>query len=207
MIFLLDTSDNFKKAASEIKGMEVGQLITPLTGRTNVGEPYKFAIDNGAFANFDAARFRAILEREKKNKDRCLFVCAPDMVGSGRLTLALWRQWEGYMGLWKRAFVLQDGIEDLDIPWEQFEAVFVGGTDDFKQSDAALQICKAAKMMPHPKWVHVGRVNTAIRLDRWMDVADSADGTGVSRYSHMRDSLTSGLPLLEAANAGDERGV
>lgn len=30
-------------------------------------------------------------------------------------------------------------------------------------------------------WVHVGRVNTRERMAHWLDLADSIDGSGVSR--------------------------
>ena len=194
MIFLFDTSDPLDAAGAEV-GLEYGQLITPLTGRSNAG--VRFAIDNGAFAGFNPDRFRAILKRDRLHRERCLFVAAPDVVGSARRTMECFNHWEQDLAGWPKALVLQDGVEDMSIPWDRVEAVFVGGTDRFKQSDAALDCARAAKIIG--RWVHVGRVNTPDRMDRWIDVADSADGTGVARYSHMRRSLAAGLPLLKEA--------
>lgn len=193
MIFLLDTSSDFNAAQSEV-GLPCGELITPITRRTPRGGSIPFAIDNGAFAGFDPKGFRSLLARERPRRERCLFVAAPDVVGSARRTLEVWRQWEGELVGWKRALVLQDGIEDLEIPWPDLDAVFVGGSTRFKTSDAALACAHAAKALS--KWVHVGRVNTPERMERWQDVADSADGTGVSRYTHMRMALTTASPLL-----------
>jgi hypothetical protein len=82
-----------------------------------------------------------------------------------------------------RALVLQDGINDVSIPFSKIDAVFVGGTDDFKSSVEAFAAAKAAKMLG--KWVHVGRVNTPERLNGWLDFADSIDGSGISRFDWM----------------------
>jgi hypothetical protein len=87
------------------------------------------------------------------------------------------------------ALVLQDGIGALPIPWSQIEAVFVGGSDNFKVSGEAFGAARAAKMLG--KWVHVGRVNTSKRVQQWLGVADSIDGSGISQYDHMvRDVLS-----------------
>lgn len=193
VIFLADTSDDIADVSAQL-GMPCGQLITPLTRRARV-PAVPFAIDNGAFAGFDAKGFLSLLAREKAHREECLFVACPDVVGSARRTLEVWRSWEGKLVGWKRALVLQDGIEDLTIPWSEIDAVFVGGSTAFKTSEAARHCALAAKALG--KWVHVGRVNTAIRMDAWRELADSADGTGVSRYSHMRTDMAAGLALLK----------
>jgi hypothetical protein len=36
----------------------------------------------------------------------------------------------------------------------------------------------------------VGRVNTPHRFDKFLELADSVDGTGLARYTHMRKNLT-----------------
>lgn len=83
--------------------------------------------------------------------------------------------------------VLQDGIGNFEIPWNDIDAVFVGGTDDFKISTEAINACRVAKMLG--KWVHVGRVNTAGRVKNWLDLGDSLDGIGISKYDHMLESV------------------
>jgi hypothetical protein len=166
-----------------------GQLITPLTSYSDWGGVY--AIDNGAFAGLDVTGFRRIVARQKPFRDRCKFVAVPDVVGDARRTLELFDAWTFGPELyeWPLALVLQDGQENLPIPWDRLAAVFVGGTDRWKESDAAMACCKAARGRPKPIWIHVGRVNTSSRLKKFMAVADSIDGSGISRYTHMRHDL------------------
>ena len=76
----------------------------------------------------------------------------------------------------------------MPIPWDEIVAVFIGGTDDFKLGRHGAACVKAAKALG--KWVHVGRVNTPGRLEYFEDLgADSCDGTGLARYSHMRAAI------------------
>lgn len=190
MIFLLDTSDTLAECSADLgDGVEVGQLLTPLTRRAYVGG--KYGIDNGAFSNFDRRAFRSLIERQDEHKDECLFVALPDVVGSARRTLELFRSWEGELASWPKALVAQDGIESLDIPWDDLDAIFIGGSTDWKNSSHAMDVAKCAKAQTTSIWVHVGRVNTPNRFDRWDGIADSADGTGVSKYTHMRKKLVS----------------
>jgi hypothetical protein len=43
------------------------------------------------------------------------------------------------------------------------------------------------------KWVHVGRVNTAQRVSNWMGLADSIDGSGISKYDYMLEAVLTEL--------------
>ena len=185
MIFLADSSES-NEAVSADMGVEVGQLITPLTKRTNRG--CVWAMDNGAFARFDADTFKRILKRELPNRRHCKFVAAPDVVGSAIRTLECFEHWYGTLHGWPVALVAQDGVEHMRIPWNLIQAVFIGGSTEFKVGRHAAAIVKAAKCMG--KWVHVGRVNTPNRWDYFEEIgADSCDGTGLSRYSHMRTEI------------------
>lgn len=186
MIFLADTSDNLEDVSVEMGGITVGELITPLTGRTRKSD--LFAIDNGAYSSFDAKRFIAILDRESEAKDKCLFVACPDVVGSARRTLEVFNGWYADLFGWKIALVAQDGQEDLPIPWSLIHAIFIGGTTEFKMSNKAAACIKAAKCLG--KWVHVGRINTPARWEYFESLGvDSCDGTGLSRYSLMREKI------------------
>jgi hypothetical protein len=192
MIALLDTSADLAECAAEIGlGIEVGQLLTPLTRFRNRGGG-RFAIDNGAFSGLDIKAFRTLLQREVENRARCIFVAVPDVLGSARRTLEVFEGWQTELGasppFWPLALVAQDGVEDLPIPWGNMAAVFIGGTDAFKGSTAARHVALAARALG--KWVHVGRVNTSARLDAWWELADSFDGSGISQYSHMRRNLS-----------------
>jgi hypothetical protein len=53
----------------------------------------------------------------------------------------------------------------------------------------ALQAARCAKMLG--KWVHVGRVNEAKRVRNWLGLADSIDGSGISRFDHMLEEVLS----------------
>jgi len=182
MIALLDTSDDLEIAEIEI-GMPVGQLITPLTRFRNRGG--KFAIDNGGFSQCDVKGFQSLLDREIYRKKECLFVAVPDVVGDARRTRELFDYWYKRLAGWRLAFVAQDGQEHLPIPWELIDAVFIGGSTQWKLSRHAESVIRCAKWQS--KWVHVGRVNTADRFEVFEPIGvDSIDGSGISQYSHMR---------------------
>ena len=187
MMPLLDTSQDLDKCAVEL-GCEVGQLLTPLTRFSLRNPQAPWAIDNGAFAGFDETAFLALLAREEHHRDRCLFVTVPDVVASSRRTLEVFEHWYPRLSRWKLALACQDGQEHLPIPWGRIHAVFIGGSTNWKGSAHAAQIIQAAQLLG--KHVHVGRVNTEGRWKHFENLGvDTIDGTGISRYSHMRDDI------------------
>lgn len=187
MIVMLDTSQDLKTCAHDL-GCEVEQLFTPLTRRNPQQPEQRFALDNGAYARFEVKPFLAMLAKHEPRKDLCRFVTAPDIVASARRTLECFRYWQPRLANWPIAFVCQDGQENLDIPWENCAAVFIGGSTDWKMSSHAAAIVKAAKILG--KWCHIGRINTPGRLDYFDDLgADSCDGTGLAQYTHMRAKI------------------
>lgn len=193
--------DPYRPDAADEAGLPCGQLLTPLTRyRRTAGVPW--AIDNGAYARFDRQAFLSLLDRERADKSGCLWVAVPDVPGSARRTLEVFQRWAELLATWPLALVAQDGQEDLELPWDQIAAVFIGGTSAWKCSHCARSIAQAAHCLN--KLVHMGRVNTPQRLAlaiRWG--VDSVDGTGVSRYSWMRQALARCVaderPLLENA--------
>jgi hypothetical protein len=196
VLILLDTNaKQWEQAPAELgPDVEIGQLLTPLTRYSDRGTRY--AIDNGAFAGFDAKAFGSLLARQKDSRDRCIFVAAPDVVGSARRTLEVFTHWYPKLCGWPLALVAQDGQGGLPIPWSLLTAIFIGGSTTWKLGRHAERIIKAAKAMG--KWVHVGRVNGPERFDKFAALGvDSIDGSGISQYSHMRKKLTAGVPLFE----------
>ncbi|CAB4172668.1 hypothetical protein UFOVP938_43 [uncultured Caudovirales phage] len=188
MICLLDTSHDLEVCRVEIGGGDVGQLLTPLTRYRLRNPELPWAIDNGAFSRFEEKAFLALLEREKHHQKNCKFVSCPDVVGSARRTLEVFQVWRPKLEGWNVALVAQDGQEDLPIPWDQIEAIFVGGSTSFKCGTGAEQIIKTAQIFK--KWVHVGRVNDPDRFEYFENMGvDSIDGTGLARYTHMRQSI------------------
>jgi len=187
MIALLDNGQDLDECAGEL-GCEVGQLLTPLTRYTLRDPARPWAIDNGAYAGFDAAAFQSLLDREWYHYKNCLFVTLPDVVGSARRTLEIFDLWAHKITGWRPALACQDGQEHLPIPWANIAAVFIGGTTSWKCSEHAAHIIRAAKIMG--KWVHVGRVNHPERFSHFEELgADSIDGTGIARYTHMRQAI------------------
>lgn len=179
MKILLDQSPAMIEEKSKKYDHELWQLRTPLTAYALSGMPY--GLDNGCFSKFEEKTWRRLLLEAHENEP--LFVCLPDIVGDARRTLELFSHFiDATRGL-PRALVLQDGIGRFNIPWRDIDAVFVGGSDTFKISNEAIGAACTAKMMK--KWVHVGRVNTPQRVENWIGLADSIDGSGVSRYDHM----------------------
>jgi hypothetical protein len=161
------------------------QLLTPLT-RFKLQYPEEpFCVDNGCFKRFLVDQFLALLDREKVNRKRCVFVAVPDVVGSARRTLEVFEHWAPKLSGWPLALVAQDGLESLPIPWQSISAVFIGGSTKWKLGPHAAETIKAAKAIG--KWVHVGRVNTPARFEELG--ADSIDGSGLARFSHMRTAI------------------
>lgn len=187
MIALLDTSEDLAVAQSEL-GCRVEQLLTPLTRFKRQHPKAHFAIDNGAFSGFERSRFLGLLERASACKHLCRFVAVPDVVGNARRTLECFEHWSHKLSGWKLALVAQDGLEDLAIPWERLDAIFIGGTTKWKLGTAAADVIRAANIIG--KWVHAGRVNTPARFEYFEKLgADSIDGMGLSRYTWMRERL------------------
>ena len=187
MIALLDTSEDLEVCASEL-GCAVEQLFSPLTRFADKNPDGMKAADNGGFKGVDIAAYLALLDREWHQREMFRFVTVPDIVYNARRTLELFDYWLPRLEGWPLALVAQDGQEDLPIPWEYIQAIFIGGTDDFKDSQAAADIIRTANAME--KHTHVGRVNEPKRWNRCERLmVDSVDGTGIARYSHMRIAI------------------
>lgn len=161
-----------------------------------------WAIDNGAYTGFDADKFERLCKSFDHRED-CLFVVSPDVVGEAARTLDLFGMVRGRIRGWgyqRVALAAQDGLEDLDVPWDDFEVLFVGGTTGWKLSRAADDLIGEAKR--RDMWVHVGRVNSVQRLYRMMDLgADSIDG---SRCTWFPDTYIPGT--IAAIKAHEKQG-
>lgn len=121
-------------------------------------------------------------------KHKCRFVCAPDVVCDSVTTLKKFHEWKGELKKWPIAFVLQDGFKMDEVPWNEIKAIFIGGSNRFKDSyriTEAVQIAQSKGL-----WVHVGRVNGPSRVNRFESLnVNSIDGTGISRYTRMRTKI------------------
>lgn len=196
MRMMLDSSIKVINGISESTGLDILQLRTPLTMyRPDGSGVIKYGLDNGAYSEFRTARFTR-MAKEAMDDDRCLWIAVPDYPFCAYSTIGMFNQWRHVVKS-KRAFVLQDDITIYSslIPWDEIVAVFVGGSDRFKDSRYALDLAREAK--ERGKWVHVGRVNTKRRIHLWEGYCDSFDGSGISRFRHMRNSLVASMKSLE----------
>lgn len=155
-------------------------MLTPRMGQEPPpGKPW--AADTGCFtqpASYTDAGYLAWLETRFGEVDRCLFATAPDVVGDAAGTLAkAGPMFAPIRALGYRvALVAQDGLESLPVPWDDFDALFLGGTTAWKLSEAAYGLAQEAKR--RGKWVHMGRVNSLRRLQVAEQFGcDSVDGT------------------------------
>lgn len=172
-----------------------------------------WAADNGCYSKGDTFDVDVWLRwLEQLPREGCLFATAPDVlrwieidgkrvpVGDAAATLERSR---ALLPLIRKlgfpaALVAQDGLEDLEIPWDDFDVLFVGGSTEWKLGAAAERICREAR--ERGKWVHVGRVNSWRRIDQVRDYADSADGTFLA-FGPTKNlpQLVSWLDRLDAA--------
>jgi hypothetical protein len=187
MIVMLDTSSDLDEAALEL-GCAVEELLTPLTARRRKRLDAHWCCDNGAFAKFDPDAFIRLLERNETGRSLCRWVAVPDVVGSAIRTLEVFQGWKRRLASWPLAYVAQDGQELHPIPWDDIQALFIGGSTEWKLGPHASACVKAGKALG--KWVHVGRINTPGRFEYFDQLgADSCDGSGLARYSHMRKAI------------------
>jgi hypothetical protein len=145
-----------------------------------VGQPW--AADSGRFASPQTYSDAAYLDwlASRPDQANCLFATAPDIVGDAPGTLMLSAPMYGRIRAlgYRVALVAQDGLERLTefIPWDDFDALFIGGTTDWKLSEAAASLVLEARR--RGKWTHMGRVNSGRRIRHAASIGcDSADGT------------------------------
>jgi hypothetical protein len=139
-----------------------------------------WAGDNGCFKNpdqFNLDRFLRWLDR-RGPRQHCLFAVAPDVVSNPLSTLA--RSLPVLPKLraegWRGAFVAQDGVTPEEIPWNELDTLFIGGSTNWKISSSVPPLIQEARR--RHKSTHMGRVNTRERLLLAAQLGiDSVDGT------------------------------
>ena len=174
----------------------LGCLLTPQTGNKPPVD-LKWAADNAAYSNWCKKKFVAMLEKISKAENPPMWVACPDVVGNARATHKLFREWEPVIrskyGL-KVALVLQNGQESIGVPWQDIDAIFIGGDDAFKYSKHVAYLVKKARALGLE--AHMGRVNSEKRIEYARRIGcTSVDGTGFSMFPDRR--IPSFLRLLE----------
>ena len=164
--------------AQAMQAGELGFIDTPAQGNKRPAGVF-WCADNGCFGKGypgDAGWLRW-LDRHAE-RDLCAFATAPDVVGDARATLE--RSLPHLPTIrelgYPAALVAQDGLESLEIPWDAFDALFIGGSTEWKLGiDAARLVLEARR---RGKWVHMGRVNSRRRFRYAASLGcDSTDGT------------------------------
>lgn len=172
----------------------LGRLIQPrhtssIEQTAQSGRPW--AADNDCYQALDADAYERMLRRIK-GLSGCLFVTVPDVVADANATATLWDTWAPIVKSYNlpRALVLQDGLTESDVPWDDIEAVFVGGSTEYKLGTQAAKI--VAEANKRQKWTHMGRVNTQRRIRYAKSIGiKSIDGTKYARFkrAYMREGL------------------
>jgi len=140
---------------------------------------YPWMLDNGAFSDkWCEAAWLAALEKWQPYAATCIAAVCPDVVGDAAATLERFAKYAPVIREYGYpvAFVTQDGLHMADVPWGEFDVLFVGGSTEHKLRHAYPFLGEAKQ---RGVWVHVGRVNSAKRIEAfWM--ADSCDGTSLA---------------------------
>jgi len=157
----------------------LGMIATPAAGNI-VENGIDWCADNGVYGGTypgDSEYLQWLADRAML-LHRCCFAVAPDVVGDAEATL------ERSAPMLTRirrlgypvALAAQDGLENLLVPWDDFDVLFIGGTTEWKLGAYARGVVRDAHR--HGKWVHMGRVNSEARL-RYAHAmgCHSADGT------------------------------
>jgi len=163
----------------EMSAGRLGCIITPIQHNTVfTDDGWDVIADNGCFSSkWTFESWRKWLVRISRS---VRFVVCPDVydpLGNPCHDATLER-WESMSGIIKRhgftpAFVCQIGASIENIP-EDAEVLFLGGTTEWKLGPEAWNIA----MNRGNRWVHMGRVNSKLRLDTARAMGcDSVDGT------------------------------
>lgn len=159
----------------------IGQIVTPAEGKQPL-QGVDWIADNSVFSGkYPGDDVYLAWLAGLPHKDRCRFAVAPDVVADHEATLARSLPILApirALGL-PVAFVAQNGASVETMPWNEFDALFIGGDTAWKLGAEARALITEAR--GRGLWAHMGRVNSLGRLQRAADSGcDSADGTYVA---------------------------
>lgn len=159
----------------------IGFIATPRQGQYPP-PGVVWCLDNNCFGKeeFNEAKWWKWVQSPLLDRTTCAFVTAPDVVGDAQATTIKSMPWLtrirelGY----RVAFVAQDGCDEYRPPWDEFDVLFIGGTDSFKLGPLPRLLAREARL--RNIGVHCGRVNSLKRL-RYAEAigCQSADGTSL----------------------------
>lgn len=158
----------------------LGCIVTPKQGN-RVPDGVTLCADNGAYGKGYPGDDAWWAWLQTLPVEWCAFAVAPDVPFDAAATLERSRPWLPRIRSLSipAALAAQDGLENLDVPWDEFDVLFIGGTTEWKLGhEAALLIAEAKRYGKH---VHMGRVNSEKRLRYARFIGcDSADGTYIA---------------------------
>lgn len=167
-----------EKVTDAMQSGVIGFVDTPRQGNRRP-EGVTWVADNGAFSDkFVEADWWRFLVANANAADSCLFAVAPDVVADAQATLDRSRPWMPKIRAlgYPVAFVAQDGLEDLAVPWDEFDVLFIGGSTEWKLGPHARVLAAQAKV--RGKGLHMGRVNSERRFKYAAAIGcDTVDGT------------------------------
>jgi hypothetical protein len=148
----------------------------------------KFMVDNGIFSNkWDEKHWLTeLVYWFLPYRDNCYGVIIPDYLyyledntvrGDWQRTLDRFFIYQPVIKRlgFRTAFATQDGMPLDLVPWENFNTLFIGGSNYHKRGVEAEILALEAKK--RGKWVHVGRVSSVGKMKQIWYWADSYDGT------------------------------
>ena len=183
-------------AVAEMREGRIGFIDTPKQGNKRP-HGVVWCADNGCFGKgYEESHWWAWLEGNAADAQSCMFATAPDVVGDAAATLERATPWLPRIRAlgYPAAFVAQDGQENLPLPWDMFDVLFIGGSTEFKLlhhedaiagikalNDPTLSRAEKDKVAfeqnrnlkwlnlmwqvrAHGKAIHVGRVNSFERM-------------------------------------------
>lgn len=163
----------------------LGRLLTPRhtsSAQKTAESGVVWAADNDCFQGLNEKKYRAML-RTIEGLPGCRFVTVPDVVADAARTAEFFEEWEPIVRETGQpvALVAQDGLDRIGVPWDRIDALFIGGSTDWKLGPIAAEFAVEARM--RDKWVHWGRVNTHRRIEHIArtGAADSVDGSSWAR--------------------------
>ena len=129
-------------------------LPTLMTNYYGVKNGQEWGADCGGYkGKVDVKKYIQGLRKMEEYRNTCLFVVVPDVIGSAKDTLCLYKDTVDMFKGFPVAFVAQDGQENYALP--NCDCLFLGGTTSWKMSSGAIEVIRQAK----GKHIHIGRVN------------------------------------------------
>jgi hypothetical protein len=153
----------------------LGMIVAPSSSHRMV-EGVSWCADNGCFGKGypgDGA-YLTWLKRRHEHAARCWFATAPDVAPTGPMKISLERSRPLLPLIRGAGFPV--ALEEVTLPWDDFDVIFIGGDDDFKLGPQAREVVSEANA--RGLRVHMGRVNSLRRLRYAYYIGcSSVDGT------------------------------